>query len=67
MKHYDVERILRSQWNRGSRFRSHIEISEAASAVTLTLRKPIISNDFLEFLREFEAIFETALARESGA
>jgi hypothetical protein len=41
-------------------FRSLIETAElkAASAVTLKVGKPIISNDFLEFLGEYKAIFE---------
>jgi hypothetical protein len=43
-----------------------IETLEATSAVTLRQRKPIISNKFLEFLGKDEAIFETALAHESG-
>jgi hypothetical protein len=45
---------------------SVIETADAASAVTERPRKSIISNDFLEFLGEFDVIFETALARESG-
>jgi hypothetical protein len=66
---YDVEVFIRiswSHWNRGIRFRGVIETAEAASTVTLRRRKPTISNDFLEFLGEFEAIFETDLALESG-
>jgi hypothetical protein len=39
---------------------------EAASAVSLRPLKRTISNDYLEFLGDFEAICETALARESG-
>jgi hypothetical protein len=37
-----------------------------ASAASLKLRKQTILNEYLEFLRELEAIGETALARESG-
>jgi hypothetical protein len=37
-----------------------------ASAVYIRPRKPYISNNYLDFLGEFEAIFETALAHESG-
>jgi hypothetical protein len=47
-------------------FRGLIESAESASAVKIKPRKPIISNDFLEFLCEFDAFFETALARGSG-
>jgi hypothetical protein len=58
------------------------EIAEAASAVSLKLRKllpqshgnhshmgppkPFSSNGYLEYLGKVEAIFETALARKSG-
>jgi hypothetical protein len=42
------------------------QTSEAASAVYIRPRKPYISNNYLDFLSEFEAIFETALAHESG-
>jgi hypothetical protein len=55
-----------SHWNRGIRFRGLIETAEVASAVSLRQLKPTISNDYLEFLSNFEAICETALARESG-
>jgi hypothetical protein len=36
------------------------------SAVSLEPRKPIISNDILELLGKYEAIFETTFAHESG-
>jgi hypothetical protein len=36
------------------------------SAVSIRPQKPYISNNYLDFLGEFEAIFETALAHESG-
>jgi hypothetical protein len=42
------------------------ETTDAASAVSNRPRKPYISNNYLDFLGEFEAIFETALAHESG-
>jgi hypothetical protein len=35
-------------------------------AVSLTPRNPNFSNDYLDFLGEYEVICETALARESG-
>jgi hypothetical protein len=34
------------------------------SAVCMRPRKPYISNNYLDFLGEFKAIFETALAHE---
>jgi hypothetical protein len=58
-------RILRSHWNRGICFRGLIETAEEASAVSLRQLKPTISNDFLEFLGNFEALFEPALSPES--
>jgi hypothetical protein len=42
------------------------QTAEAASAVYIRPRKPYISNNYLDFLGDFEAIFETALAHESG-
>jgi hypothetical protein len=57
-------------------FRGLIETAESAFAVSLKRGigfhghiktcKPITSKNFLEFLGEFDAIFKTALARESG-
>jgi hypothetical protein len=38
----------------------------SASTVYMRPRKPYISNNYLNFLGELEAIFETALAHESG-
>jgi hypothetical protein len=46
-------------------FHGLIETAKATSAVTLKLLKPTISNDYLKFLNDFEAICETALAPES--
>jgi hypothetical protein len=43
-----------------------IQTAEAASAASLKPQKQTISNEYLEFLGELEAICETALARESG-
>jgi hypothetical protein len=37
-----------------------METAEVASAVSLRLLKPTISNDYLKFLGDFEAICETA-------
>jgi hypothetical protein len=48
------------------RFYGLIETAESASALSLKLRKPTISNKYLRFLSEFEAICETALVCESG-
>jgi hypothetical protein len=45
-------------------FRGLYQTAEAASAVSTGPRKPYISNNYLDFLGEFEAIFETALAHE---
>jgi hypothetical protein len=45
-------------------FRSLFETAEAASAVSIRLQKPYIS--IFDFLGKFEAIFEMALAHESG-
>jgi hypothetical protein len=45
---------IRSCGHIESRFRGHFEAAE-----------PIISNDFLEFLGKFKAIYETALTPES--
>jgi hypothetical protein len=47
-------------------FRGLFETAEAASAVSIRLQKPYISNNYLDFLGKFEAIFEMALAHESG-
>jgi hypothetical protein len=47
-------------------FRSLIETAESASAVTLRPRRLMISSDHIEYHGEFESIFETALAHESG-
>jgi hypothetical protein len=55
-----------SYLNRGTHFRSLIETAEAASAVSLRLLTPTISNDYFEFLGDFEAICAAALASESG-
>jgi hypothetical protein len=41
-----------SHWNRLIRFRGLIETAVSASAVSLKPRKPIISNEYLEFLGE---------------
>jgi hypothetical protein len=49
-----------------NRFCGLYQSVEAASAVYMRPRKPYISNNYLDFLGEFEAIFETALAHESG-
>jgi hypothetical protein len=46
-------------------FRVLIEATKVAFRVSLKPWKPIISNDYLEFISKFEAICETALARES--
>jgi hypothetical protein len=42
------------------------ETAEAASMVSYKPRKPTISNEYLKFLGKFKAIYETALAHESG-
>jgi hypothetical protein len=42
------------------------QTAKAASAVYIRLWKPYISNNYLDFLSEFEAIFKTALAHASG-
>jgi hypothetical protein len=47
-------------------FRGLFETVESVSVVSLKMRKPTISNEYLEFLGEFEAICKLALARESG-
>jgi hypothetical protein len=56
--------VPRSQWNRWIRFSSLIETAEAASTASLKSQNQAISREYLEFLREFEAICEMALARE---
>jgi hypothetical protein len=48
--------LPRSIWDRGSGFGGLYETAEAASAVSIRPRKPYISNDYLDFLGEFEAI-----------
>jgi hypothetical protein len=58
--------LMRSIWDHGSGFGRLYETAEAASAFSIRLRKPYISNNYLDFLGEFEAIFETALVHESG-
>jgi hypothetical protein len=58
--------LMGSHWSCQSRFDSLIETAEAAFAVSLRPLKQTISNDYLEFLGDFEAICETALARETG-
>jgi hypothetical protein len=40
-------------------------MSKSDPAVALTPRNPNFSNHYLDFLGEYEAICETALARES--
>jgi hypothetical protein len=57
--------LPRSHLNRQIRFRGLIETAESVSAVSLKPRKQTISNEYLEFLGELEAICETAFARES--
>jgi hypothetical protein len=57
--------LPRSHWNCWILFCGLNETAESASAVTLTPQKPMISNDYLEFLSKFESIFKTALAHES--
>jgi hypothetical protein len=59
-------RLPRSHWDHWICFRSLNETAEFASAVTLRPQKPFFSNDYLEFLDDFESIFKTALAHESG-
>jgi hypothetical protein len=62
--------LPRFQINHGIRFLVLIENMEFASSFSLKPRKPLPwlrpLNYFPEFLSEFEAIFETALALESG-
>jgi hypothetical protein len=58
--------LLRSHWSRRRHFRCLIETIESASAASLKPLKQTIWNDYREFLGNFEAIWETALARESG-
>jgi hypothetical protein len=48
-------------WTRGL-----IDIGWSDPAVTLSPRNPIFSNEYLDFVGEYEAICETALACESG-
>jgi hypothetical protein len=48
-------------------FGSLNETAESASALTLRLWKPMLSNDYLDYLGEFESISKTALAHESGS
>jgi hypothetical protein len=43
-----------------------IEAAESHPAVSLKPRNPNFANNYLEYLGEFEAMCETALARESG-
>jgi hypothetical protein len=57
---------LLSLSDRGSRFRGVYQTAKAASAMYIRPRNPYISNNYLYFLSEFEAIFETALAHKSG-
>jgi hypothetical protein len=45
---------------------SFTKLSKSDPAVSLTLGNPNFSNDDLDFLGEYEAICETAVARESG-
>jgi hypothetical protein len=47
-------------------FRGLIEIAESASEASMKPLKQTISNEYLKFLSEFEAICETASVRESG-
>jgi hypothetical protein len=54
------KRLPWSHWNRQSCFGGLIETAE------LRPLKQAISNDYLEFLVDFEAICEMAIARESG-
>jgi hypothetical protein len=41
-------------------------MSKSDPAVSLTLQNPNFSNDYVDFLGEYEAICKTALAHESG-
>jgi hypothetical protein len=74
-------RLPRSHRNQGIHFRGLINSAESSSVVLLRPLlhcsliktaeswrpwKPMISNDYLKFLGEFEAIFEMALVHESG-
>jgi hypothetical protein len=43
-----------------------VEVFLKDSAVSMTPRKPTISNEYLDFLGELKSIRETALDRESG-
>jgi hypothetical protein len=58
--------LSRSHWNRGIGFCGLIETMEEASVVSLRPLKPTITNDYLEFLSDFEAMCESTLAHESG-
>jgi hypothetical protein len=42
------------------------QTAEVAFGVYIRPQKPYISNNYHDFLGEFEAIFKTALAHESG-
>jgi hypothetical protein len=60
----ELENMMLKFWQG---FRGHIEIAESASAITLGPRQRTIWNDYhLEYLCEFESIFEKALAHEYG-
>jgi hypothetical protein len=48
------------------RFSGVIDTSGSDPAVSLIPRNPNFANDYLDFLGEYEAIYETALALEKG-
>jgi hypothetical protein len=60
------KQLPRSISDHGSGFGGLYQTAEAAFSVSIISQKPYISNNYLNFLGEFEAIFETALAHESG-
>jgi hypothetical protein len=68
-----LDPILWFQWHRWIRVNDTFKSAESYKknfivepVVSLRLRNPYFANDDLEYLGEFEAIFETALACESG-
>jgi hypothetical protein len=58
--------IPRSHWNHRKRSRGLIETAGSDTAVSWRPRNPNFTKDYLDFINEYEAICETALARESG-
>jgi hypothetical protein len=55
-----------SHWNHRNRSHALIETAETDSMVSLRQQYPYFANNYLEYISDYKAIYETALAAESG-